>query len=465
MIRRAVLAMGLTGSIIFGLIPAPTLALELDEGFNPNSILSDSDILDPRAFPFEQMVNFLRNKGKLADYITVDIDGVPKTATEIIWRVSQSYKINPKYLLALLQKEQSLVEATNPSQTQFDWATGYGVCDSCSKDDPSIQDFKGFANQLEWAAKQHREKYLMQLLTRGYTIGGQGAGKTVTIDGQSITPANNATAMLYSYTPHIHGNLNLWRIWKRWFKIRYPDGTVVRAKTSGLTYLIRFGEKRQFASKAVIASQVDESKIVAVEDTDLQNYPDGRQIKFSQYSLLRDPSGKIFLIVGETKRNIANQEAFKKFAFNEDEVEDVELTDLDGYADGPKITVDTAFPQGVLMKLADSSGVWYVEDGVRRPLLNGILLKLYFKNRRIRTVAPSILESYSLGEPYRLHDGELVKATGASTVYVVENTILKPIPSAVIFESVGWKWKNIITVPPSLLSAHLIGDSFQIASN
>lgn len=460
-------------SVILALIASLTIAAspvqaqesELDFGFDPNAILSDADILDSNAFSFERLVAFLRQKGALADYRTVDIDGVPKSAAEIIWRVSQSYKINPKYLLVLLQKEQSLIEDPEPSQNQFDWATGYGVCDSCSKDDPSIQDFKGFASQLEWAAKQHREKYLIQLLTRGYTIGGQGAGKTVRIDGRLITPVNNATAMLYSYTPHLHGNLNLWRIWKRWFSVKYPDGTIVRAKNSGETFMLRFGEKRPFASKAVVAASIDETKIITVNDFELLNYPEGRGIKFSPYSILRDPDGKMFLLSGESKRQIADMAAFKKFAFNEDEIQDVEYSDLESYPNGPKITVETSFPQGVLMKTANSSAVWYVEDGIRQPLLDGVLLKLYFRGRRIKTVTEKTLEAYTIGEPYKLHDGELVKAKDASTVYVVENTILKPIPSAEIFESIGWKWKNIIAVPSRLISVHLIGDNIQIASN
>lgn len=458
--KRLFVITSLVASLLINTLPTQAAELVLDEGFDPNAVLSDNDIFDYKAFPLERITNFLRSKGTLADYRTADIDGIPKSAPEIIWRVSQSYKINPKYLLALIQKEQSLVEDRDPSQKQFDWATGYGVCDSCSKDDPTIQDFKGFAAQLEWAAKQHREKYLIQLLTRGITIGGQGLGKTVTIDGHQVTPVNHATAMVYSYTPHIHGNLVLWRIWKRWFSIHYPDGTVVREKSSGDTYLIRFGEKRRFASKAVVSAQVDKNKILLVEDTDLQNYPDGDPIKFSKYSLLRDPQGRIFLLTGEGKRQIANMEAFRKFGFNEDEIEEVEASDLAEYAEGTKITTETVFPQGVLIKVAEAPGVWYVEDGVRRPLLNSVLLKLYFSGRKIRNVTQKTLETYTLGEPYRLHDGELVKSSEAPSVYVVENGILRPIPSGEVFESVGWQWSNIVTVPPKLLSAHEIGEPF-----
>lgn len=457
----AFLAYAVASMVFFATSAGPVRAIELDPGFDPNFILTDGDILDADTMPFDRLVNFLRSKGTLADLRTVDIDGVPKTAAEIIWRVSRSYRINPKYLIALIQKEQSLVEDPEPSQGQLDWAAGYGVCDACSKDDPSIQDFKGFANQIEWAAKQHREKYLMQLLTNGLTIGGRGVGKTVIIDGIAVTPVNNATAMLYSYTPHIHGNLTLWRIWKRWYTVSYPDGTLVRGEPSGTYFLIRYGEKRPFASLAVAASRSDVTKAVVVTDSELAAYPDGPFIKFAPYSLLRDPEGRIFLLTTTNKRQIANMDAFRKFGFNSEEVESVESADLTAYPDGPKITVDTTFPQGVLMKLADAPGVWYVEDGVRAPLIDGIYLKLYFAGRRIRIVTSAELATYATTSAYLLHDGELVKSASAPTVYVVESGALRPIPSGEVFETVGWKWTNVVTVRDGVLAAHAAGTPFE----
>jgi hypothetical protein len=429
--------------------------------FNPNFILSDDDIFDATSLTFDQMASFLRSKGRLTNYRLKDTDGVEKTAAEIIWRVAQSYKINPKYLLALLQKEQSLVEDPNPSPAQFDWATGYGICDSCSKDSPSVQEFKGFASQIEWAAKQHREKYLFQLLINGWTLSGMGKNKTSQIDGMSVTPANHATAMLFTYTPHIRGNLSLWKIWQRWFKTIYPDGTVVRAASSGKTYLIRFGEKRAFASPAVFSAlTLDPNKVVTAPDVELEKYPDGKAIKFAKYSLLSDPDDKIFLLTETGKRRIVDMATFKKFGFNLDEVQTVTAEDLAEYATESDINATTTFPQGALVKVAGSPGVWYVENGRRQPLISPVFLTLYFPHWRIREVSAAQLETFPIDPPYHLHDGELVKSNVASSVYVMENGLRRPIPSATIFEQVGWQWKNIVEVSDGVLNIHALGLPF-----
>lgn len=459
----------LTAAFLLVALPMPYLAapaaaktLALDPGFDPNRILEDEDIFDVNGMGYDRMVVFLKAKGTLAGYRTPDIDGVPKTAPEIIWRVATSYKMNPKYLLALIQKEQSLVEDPAPSQRQFDWAAGYGVCDSCSKDDPAIQDFKGFAAQLEWAAKQHREKYLLQILGNGQTRAGKAPGKAISIDGRTVTPVNNATAMLYSYTPHLHGNLNLWRIWRRWFSVRFPEGAVVRGAPSGKAYLIRLGQKRAFASRYVLESMVDPAKVVETSDTELAAYPDGPSIQFPKFALLQDSQERIWLLTGEGRRQIMDMATFRKFGFNEDEITEVEDTDLTDYPILKAIDAKTEFPQGKVLQDKAAKTLWYVDDGQKHLLPDKVFLKLYFRGRIIKQVTAKTLEKYQTGEPYRFQDAELVRGAKDPAVYVVQDKTLRPIPSAEVFEELGWKWANVVTVPDKLLADYPKGEPFAL---
>jgi hypothetical protein len=448
--------------IISTLIPVGRIAVaqttSTESSFDPNLILTDDDVYNVSGMSFDQMTTFLNSKGTLANYHTKDIDGVPKTAAEIIWRVSNSYKINPKFMVALLQKEQSLVEDTSPSQGQYDWATGFGVCDSCSKNDPALTDYKGFANQLEYAAKQMRERYFMRILSDGQTKSGYAPGKTTQIDGVDVTPVNMATAALYTYTPHIHGNENLWNIWRRWFSKHYPDGTVVRGIPSGKIWWIRFDERRPFASASVAASLVDLSKVVETSDSELAAYQIGPTISFPNYALLRDPQGKIWLLSGNERRHIINMETFRKYGFIEDEVEDATNEDLAPYEIGLKITLSSQFPQGALFQDVKTKEVWYAESGVRHLISQPSLLALYFKNRKSKMTTTLSLSNLNLGDPYKLKDGELIKAKNSSAVYVIEYGNRRPIPSADVFLSLGWKWKNVVTLPSQYVESYPVGN-------
>jgi hypothetical protein len=444
-------------------IPHAALAQEasttkaLLENFNPEYILSDDDIFDVDGMSYDRMVAFLRAKGTLADTKLPDIDGVVKPVPDIIWRVARAYKVNPKYLLALLQKEQSLVEDPDPSQKQFDWATGYAICDNCSKNDPAVQEFKGFASQVEWAAKQHREKYFLQILATGTTKAGKAPGKPITINGQTVVPRNAATAMLYAYTPHINGNRNLWIIWQRWYAPRYPDGTVVKAKDSGKTYLIRLGEKRPFASRAVFESLADPKKTILVSDTELAAYPTGAAIKFPKFALVQDEKKSLWLLSGDDKREIESLKTFRKLGFNEDEIVDVKAADIADYAVGKTITAATAFAQGTLLQDKTQKSIWYVEAGEKHKIADPALLKLYFPGRSPKAVTTASLDAYKTAEPYALHDGELVRGAKAPAVFVMENGVRRPIPSADIFETMGWKWSNVATVADAYLQTYPVG--------
>lgn len=430
---------------------------DLANGFNPNLILHDGDIFNADGMSLQQLRAFLASRGTLGKIKLPDIDGVEKFPADIIWRVSQSYRMNPKYLLMLLQKEQSLVEHPNPSQKQFDWAMGYGVCDSCSMDDPRIQAFKGFANQVEYAAKQHRERYLIQLLAHGVTLSGHAPGKTMLINGVEITPQNNATAMLYTYTPHIHGNLLAWRIWRRWFSLSFPDGSLVLAKDSDTYFLIRHGMKRAFLNRAAAASMFDLEKAILAEAGQLSAYPDGDAISYPNYSIVETPEGKRYLIVNETKRLIADDAAFRKLGFSLDDVIDGTESDLASYENGRDITTTSEHPAGILAR--DPKGtIWFVQDGERAKVLHPAFLNLYFKGKKARDVTQAEIDTLTDVGVFRLRNGELVKTPEEPAVYVVEHGLRRPITSGEAFEQLGWQWHNIVTLPASLLDSYDLGE-------
>lgn len=457
-------------SLLLGQIPSPAFAkvslipVELTaQGFNPNLILDDADLFEIGDWDAAHIQRFLVSKGSaLATMTLPDIDGIDKRPADILWRVAGSYKLNPKYLLVLIQKEQSLVEGRPPSQKQLDWAAGFAVCDSCSMNDPVIQAYKGFANQIEYAAKQHRERYLFQILVKGATIAGQAPGKTTIIDSIPITPANQATAMLYSYTPHLHGNQNLWKIWRRWFSRSLPDGTIVSDKDSGDYFLIRSGERRPLTRAVLSSLTSDLGKVLSLSSSDLAVYPEGDPLAFTNFSLIELPNGTRYLLNGMQKRLIVSKKVFKSLGFQEDEVIEASAEDLASYSDGPDITQTSRYPTGILAK--DKHGdYWYVESGTRHKIPNKTFLSLYFKGRPAKTLKASEWSTYPVGDPYQLKDGELVRGVTSTAVYVIDHAKRRPFLSGDDFLSFGYQWKNVLVIPDTVLNDYAISDPMEPA--
>ena len=139
------------------------------------------------------------------------------------WLEKECYtrNINPKLILASLQKEKSLIsKKKEPSERVMDRALGFGMTDS-----GDIKKYYGFEKQLlaalEWFEKKW-EKYEDKYPPPKITVD----------DGLlSIQPVNAMTYLMYLYTPWTggpdsvfypkwksHGVYLLWRVWKMYWK-------------------------------------------------------------------------------------------------------------------------------------------------------------------------------------------------------------------------------------------------------
>jgi hypothetical protein len=426
--------------------------------FNPNFVLSDAEATETSSFDAGDIQAFLGAQGSgLSSYVTADLDGSPKRASDIIYGAAIRNRVSPRFLLALLQREQSLMTDPSPSGKRLDWATGYGVCDSCSMEDPALAKYKGFANQVDYAAANFR-----YFLENGKGLNGyRKAGVASVIDGITVIPSNDATASLYNYTPHISAQRNFWLTWQRYFVRHYPSGSLVTAEPDIKGYwLIRYGERRLIVSGAVLASRFDAKNLIRVGANDLLAYPVGKPIKFANYSLLRSPGGTVYLIVDDERRGFSSKDVFRKLGFSASEVDDASWEDLNAYKEGKPLTMASAYPFGALLQDPKTGGVYFVRDGVKSPLYGKELLALYFKSRKIKKATAEELSGFALGEPIRLADGELVKTASTSSIYVISDGKRLPIPSADQFEKQGWKWENVRVVSDKVLSLSPLGETF-----
>lgn len=446
------------------------------QGFDPNNIISDWEIMDYTSLDLAEIQQFLENKGSyLANYSCPDAYGTIRKAAEIIYNAAvknydcggailsdnpteeekilkcKKITVNPKFLLVLLQKEQSLIEEASPSQKNLDWAAGYGCPDSggCNAR------WQGFGKQVNSAALQFRD-YLDNPQFYTYRAGNTYAFTnpygTISKEPITVTPANQATAALYNYTPHVYnGNFNFYKIWQRYFTKIYPDGSLLQADGELGVWLLQNGVKRPFLSKAALASRFDANKIIKINKSNLDKYATGAPIKFPQYSLIRSPRGTIFLLVDDKKRGFTSLESFRKIGFNPAEVVNASWEDINYYADGAHITATSTYPTGALLQNNKTGGVYYLAEGVKAPLIDKIFLTAKFKNKKIIKVAPAELDQYTTAKPYLFGDGELLKTKDSPYAYVISGGKKLLLASDKVFSDLGYKIENVIIVPSSLL--------------
>jgi len=186
--------------------------------FYANRLVSDDAFFDSAAMSADDVQRFFEQTpyGRRSFLAGVRVASGELLSAALV-RTASERGLNPVVLLVTLQKERGLVSRTSaPSQRSLDYAFGCGCPDggSCSLA------YKGIDKQLACAADAF-QRYADDLDAGGTTVGGFKPGvASRVLDGVRVTPANRATAMLYTYTPWIQqgvgGNWLFWNIWRRY---------------------------------------------------------------------------------------------------------------------------------------------------------------------------------------------------------------------------------------------------------
>lgn len=438
--------------------------------FDKNLIISDKQMTSYKSMSKKTIKQFLQAKGGyLANHDVQGLDGEYKNAAKIIFNACRKYRISPKFILAHMQKESSLV--TDSSGRYLDWAMGYGVCDGCSKSHPNVIKYKGFAKQIHSAAGQFRNGYLHDLETRGYTIAGWGVNiPKRSLDGVVVTPRNKATASLYTYTPWIgyhggasnHGGNSLfWDIWQEWFpyvQTKYPNGSLLQDMSTGTVYLIRGGKKLPFTSYAALVSSYDPAKIIPVYGWILDKYDTGRRLEFPNYTLLQSPAGSVYLYVNGKKRGITSAQAFRNLGYNPEELLPMSWSDLDRIPDGKLITERDTYPVGALFQVKETGAVVYLDSkGKRHPVFSRDILENNFQYVNLIPKDREFVKSFKRGGPLKFKNGTLVATPTRASVFLIDNGKRRPFKSAKVFSDLGYKFENIVWTDPSTLKLHKKG--------
>jgi len=204
------------------------------------------------------------------------------------------------------------------------------------------------------------------------------------------------------------------------------------------------------------------NKVIPAEPTDLDKYETGQPIKYSNYSLLKIPTGEIYLLDNDNLRHISNMEVFRILGLNPEEIIKVQPQDIKDYALGQDISIQSSYPTGGLLQDKTTGGVYYVENGKKHPIWSKQLMNLYYKKFKLTSVSTEELKKYPTQDPVMFKDGELVKSDKDPTVYVISNGQRLPIADEKTFIALGYKWKNIITTTNQILGLHPIGSELLI---
>ena len=204
-------------SVLAVLVASPAAA----RTFDPGRVLSDGNMRKYDSMTPGQIQTFLnRHRGPLKHLSFARHDGgAVAPASVIIWEAAQAWHINPRVLLTMLQKEQSLITRRSLARHTLSRAVGAGCPDSGGNRYP------GFGNQL-WQGARLLDGYGEASGTTPYVPHPWQPGMRNGFTGR-VRTYTLATYKLYVYNPSIgakkpygdlskqscSGNANFWKIW------------------------------------------------------------------------------------------------------------------------------------------------------------------------------------------------------------------------------------------------------------
>lgn len=297
--------------------------------FDPGNIISDAVFFDGYAMTEPQIQAFLNTKGAncvsgeqacIKNYRTTSAaksadsqcsgyaGGQNQSAAQVIAGVAASCGVNPRVLLVLLEKEQSLVTRTRPTTRSYQAATGFGCPDTA----PCDAQYYGLFNQLYLAARQY------QIYATNPTRYNHVAGRVNNIlfspnascGSSPVFIANQATAGLYNYTPYqpnaaalanmygtgnscsSYGNRNFWRLFTDWFGSPQASSRLMRSEANATVYLVTDTAKHPIGSMELMSAY---SPLGAVSFVS-QQYLDRIATGIPLGRTIVDPSGTVYFV-------------------------------------------------------------------------------------------------------------------------------------------------------------------------
>ncbi len=188
-------------------IPSPT---PKPEPYN-TAWLTDDDLEGEYNTPVETIRYFLEQQGSCLANPIKDVDGVTIDIPQLIHDAAAQHHINPKVILATMQKEQSAIIRC-PETWRLKRLMGAGSSSTAR-------------HQIDFGASLFRA-YQDELNSGGQTRSGWKVGVAKqTQDGVWVTPVTKAVAGQFTYTPYAGTNWDgnnpsvggVWLFWNAWY--------------------------------------------------------------------------------------------------------------------------------------------------------------------------------------------------------------------------------------------------------
>ncbi len=401
------------------------------------------------------------------------------SAAQAIWDAGQLYGINPQVLLVTLQKEQGLITTNNCTDYKYRSAMGFGCPDTA----PCNAEWFGLSKQLYQGARHLRGFYANTLTYVPFRLGNYSIGfhPNSSCGSTVVNIQTRGTAALYSYTPYqpnvdalnnlygsgsgcsSYGNRNFWRDFSDWFGS--PVGDLVRTVNNATVYLVSEGNKFPINSLNIMTDYAALGPVRFVSDSYINSLTTGPVMG----RMVGSNNGTLYFVNAGIKLPFGSCNLVADYGYSCASVNYLTDGQLSKLVNGPHASS--------FLKSAAGATIYYMENGKKRPIpsmrdLLGLNIPL-----SINSLSDYVIQTYP-EDDLLFAGGSLVKTADSSSIYVVNDwsgtKSLNPITTFSIPQELGLNlnFRTIsnqalgkYTILPNLTTKLKCGSTYYIGTN
>ncbi len=476
--KLRLLALVLTASFALSLLPGATAHATFDK----DRLIDDSIFDNKNAMSANQIDDFLNSR--TFSCISTEsgfeakepVGYTPEngfqyggyvSAGKVIYAAAQAYDLNPRVLIATLQKEQSLVSASssyclNGSEHKYAAAVGYGCPDSNTSHSytgislyrrngvvhsstgttcVNTKEKAGFSQQLiraAWLLKFAQQRSLGHTdwaIVRGswdnsddldscysgpMTRGNHQvcpSGSTVfydgyrTIDGVKTYMGTGATAALYWYTPHFHGNENFVDLYEGWFGPTTGTPLFRVGDTAPVYILGANNDYYHITSNEVLQAYGYGDTVSGIKKVNA-NYLDGKTFSGILPLVARFEAAEVYMISRGRAHHFTSQAMMNTYGYVLGDEAKLQASAKPYYLD--------AEPVQPTAKNADGAEVYSIESGKKRHIIDQAAYQSgspSYESKPKVELADYVLDTIPDGAPILTANRLLQRTTSKSFTY------------------------------------------------
>jgi hypothetical protein len=230
------------------------------------------------------------------------------------------------------------------------------------------------------------------------------------------------------------------------------EGTLVKSKDSPAVYVITNQEKRLLSAFVFKQRGYKFSQVLAAEPGELDSYPTGKLMPPLDGTLIKAKESPAVYYVGNGLLEPISYFVFTQKKFKFKDVVAVAFSELAGWEVGKPLPP----PTGLLVKSKGSPGVYYLESGVKRGVSYGVFLARRFSFKDVIVAEDTDLAALETGDDLPLPDRALVKTKDNAAVYYLVEGVLRPL-TLKAFQNRRLLFKDVVTITPEELAKYPIG--------